>query len=284
MSIQQFINTLTQINSCQHVNKSKAYYKHLFWQIRKIFNLFPFEIQISNSKIIARNKYCGVCALANCLEMYDYNIMNLIKILSQKEKVFFDVGANIGLYSLLASENKNIHIAAFEPHPKTFEQLCGNIELNQRNNIKPYKLALSDTNGKSKFTNLNESSINRFPDKTNESSIDVDVKRGVDICKELNIIPSFIKIDVEGFELEVLLGFGNILSEIKLIILEWGELNEDDTSVMFELFLINKFEGPYYFKDDSKTLSREKHLKEKNVFFNTKAKDYLLKEYSLIII
>ncbi len=285
MPLKQFRNTLLQIIENKHVNKPKALAKHLVWQIRKMLDLFPFEIRVSDSLIIVEDKNCGGCALANCLGMYDYNIMNLIKLLSEKENYFFDIGANVGLYSLLASEAENINVYSFEPHPKTFSQLFKNIEINGRKNITPLKLALSDKAEKSGFSDFAESSLNHFVEDAFIPQIVVDTKRGDEVCNELKIIPSFIKIDVEGFELKVLSGLGEYLSQIKFVIIEFGELNKKDEPDIVQLFKEKNFEGPFYFDFDGKFFTKIQIKSEKNVvFIQRNIRKYLIENYGLTIV
>ena len=79
------------------ISPIKGFYKHIIWQIRKIFNLFPFIIKYEKSLIEAHDKNQGVAALINFMKLYDYNNMSLIKILTQEASTFFDVGQILDL-------------------------------------------------------------------------------------------------------------------------------------------------------------------------------------------
>ena len=284
MPAKQFYNTLNQILKNKHVSKTKALSKHLVWQARKFLGLYPFEIKISKSIIVVEDKNCGGCALANSMEMYDYNIMNLIKLLSKKENVFFDIGANVGIYSLIAAEENTVVVYSFEPHPDTFAQLLKNVEINGRKNITPLKLALSNKNEKTGFSDLTESSFNRLVNNTFIPRILIDSKRGEEICKELQVIPSFIKIDVEGFELKVLNGFGECLSQIKFVIVEFGELNKKDETEIVKLCNNKNFDGPFYFNYDGRFFTRDLLEGENNVvFIHRNIKNHLSENYELQI-
>jgi len=285
MTLKQFGNTLSQIKENKHINKSKALARHLGWQIKKILKLYPFYIKISESYIIVHDKNCSDCALVNCLGMYDYNIMNLIKLLSEKEIIFFDVGANVGVYSLLASESGITKVYSFEPHPKTFSQLFGNVEINGRKNIVPLKLALSDKAEETGFSDYTLSALNRFVGEEFIPRITVETKRGDEVCKELDVIPSFVKIDVEGFELKVLNGFGEYLARINIVILEFGELNKKDKPDIIRLLSENNFDGPFYFDFDKKHLTKIPMESEKNVVFvNRNFNDRLTANYKIMFV
>ena len=124
--------------------------------------------------------------------------------------VVFDVGANIGTHTL-AFARKASHVFSFEPQKLTYYTLCSNILLNNLFNVTPCELALGNFDG----------SIPMYtPDPTcRNASAGIPVGTGdnlVAIAKldSLNLpIPSFIKIDVEGYELEVLRGADNLLEK-----------------------------------------------------------------------
>lgn len=95
--------------------------------------------------------------------------------------VFFDVGAHYGFYSLLASSlESTVEVHAFEPNPKQFRYLQTNCENNgYRNRWELIDRALSTVQ--------------------TPYSLTLD-----DYCRHRDVVPSLLKIDVEGFELLVL--------------------------------------------------------------------------------
>lgn len=231
LPLKQFINSITNIKKRTNVSTIYGIYKHLLWQIRKIFHLFPFTQQLSQSKIIANNQFCGVSALINSSNMYDFDNMSLLKLfLKTKHKsVFFDVGANIGSYTLIASEDSNAIIYAFEPHPSTFKHLVNNIELNHRKNVKPINIALDKESGHVEFSNTTELATNHIIRDKNESPMDetiiVNSIKAKEFCLQHTAIPNIMKIDVEGFEYDVLSGFEELLAEVSIIFLEINGLS-----------------------------------------------------------
>lgn len=120
--------------------------------------------------------------------------------------IFMDVGANQGLYSLLA--NQNVHckaIYAFEPVAQTCKNLKSNIELNRANRVKVLNYAISDA------SEIKQISFD--PNHTGGASIEhkpvgVETQQISCICaKELpsllmldKNLDIFIKIDTEGHE------------------------------------------------------------------------------------
>ena len=70
----------------------------------------------------------------------------------QKNKVFFDVGANVGMYSIFAAINSLVKVYSFEPESNNFQVLMQNIVVNNlTNKVTPYPVGLSN---KTEFTNL----------------------------------------------------------------------------------------------------------------------------------
>ena len=244
MSLAQFVNTLLLISRNRNINRFNSISKHLFWQIRKLFNLYPYKQKISNSIIMAIDKNSGVSALINSLGIYDYNNMNLIKVLLKDGMNFIDIGANIGSYTLIASEQKKVNVYSFEAHPKTFKSLLDNIRINNRSNVKAFNLAVSNNEGEVFFSNYTENSVNHILTEKENNSIVVKCTRIETIFEKDQIIPDIVKIDVEGSEINVLLGFGKYLKDVKVFFIESTELTEKRIS---DMLCLNNFIGPFCF-------------------------------------
>ena len=127
MGLLQFANSLKSILGNPHINRGKGVARHLHWQYLKAFNRFPLELDISRSRIIAAHRYCGVSALIYSQRLYNYNNMRLLQMLLEDGGSFLDIGANIGSFSLIASEQEKAQVYAFEPHPDTFRLLQRNV-------------------------------------------------------------------------------------------------------------------------------------------------------------
>jgi FkbM family methyltransferase len=128
---------------------------------------------------------------------------------------FIDVGANVGIYSLLISKKfLNLKTYAFEPHPHVFKRLQKNINLNNlEDKISTYNYALSNKLGSSLLYSRNKFNIKQSGGATiNElGNIKIKTDKGDNLLefKEKKIA---IKIDTEGHELFVLEGLKNLLS------------------------------------------------------------------------
>lgn len=67
----QFANSLKRIAQNRHIDRPTGVVRHLLWQVRKQLGLFPFEQRISQSRIIAFERSCGVSALIYSQGLYD---------------------------------------------------------------------------------------------------------------------------------------------------------------------------------------------------------------------
>lgn len=135
--------------------------------------------------------------------------------LSEEADVIFDIGANTGLFSLVAAcTNPGSHIYAFEPVERIHRRLCANLELNGYD-VRTFPLALSDYSGDgwyfdtltdhlySTTVNRNLQSADTNGKKTPLKTITLD-----DVVRKEKLSRiDLIKIDVETHEPEVLRGF-----------------------------------------------------------------------------
>ena len=141
--------------------------------------------------------------------------------------IFYDIGANIGVYTILAASRagKNGRVYAFEPHGANFARLIDNITVNNLQQIVfPNNFALHDKEGffpfhyKSGEVGTSDSQLSDSRDVNrdeNESQIsELKYATTVDHLIDSGEIkaPHHIKIDVDGNELLILKGMGNLLS------------------------------------------------------------------------
>ena len=161
----------------------------------------------------------------------------MIRRLSVNHPVFFDVGANFGVWTLaLAAAHPDARVYCFEPTPNTFRVLSENVALNGLGNVTPVRLAASDSAGGFSYQVTSKTSqYNRLaPLKSSAvdlergrfvgaGTIEVQTARLDDFCRDRQIDRiGFLKIDVEGAELSVLRGAQNLLRRraIELICIE----------------------------------------------------------------
>ena len=154
--------------------------------------------------------------------------------------VLYDVGANVGAYSLVASKffGGKVQVYAFEPSFLNFPQLCKNLMLNQcQESIVPLQVALSDKTTIETFNYYNlfpggavhalGEAIDHNGDAfTPMSKQPVLTYRTDDFIKQFDIpSPNHIKIDVDGTEFSVLKGMDETLENksVRSMLLELSE-------------------------------------------------------------
>ncbi len=136
-----------------------------------------------------------------------------------KTKTFLDIGANIGYYSLLVSPSvKNVF--AFEPDPRNLKELEANC--NKLSNIQVRKQAVYSRNGELRFDITGDTATSHIINQGGKKSEEITVQAITldEFSKtESNLQVTAIKIDVEGFDFEVLKGAQNLIIRDQPLIL-----------------------------------------------------------------
>ena len=187
------------------------------WQLvsRLWDNLLVYQLS-QNTKILVKNGLIGVTGNIYT-GLFEFEDMMFSLHLLEQGDLFIDIGANVGVYSVLLSGEKKANSIAFEPIPDTFRILESNVKLNNLENfVNLYNCGLGNEKKKVKFVSDLDVSKHVSSDQNiiGENIITVDILT----LNDLNISnPTLIKIDVEGFELEVLKGANKILEAKGLI-------------------------------------------------------------------
>jgi len=138
-----------------------------------------------------------------------------------------DIGSNIGYYAILESSKigDNGTVWSIEPSPQNFETLSKNIILNQRKNIKCYNIAIGDENGKIDFVISEKSNWSKIKNKIDhiengDKIIQVDIMT-LDSFSQKNEIKKvdLLRMDVEGYERNIIEGSINFLEKFKPILM-----------------------------------------------------------------
>ncbi|MEJ0087450.1 MAG: FkbM family methyltransferase [Pseudomonadota bacterium] len=146
--------------------------------------------------------------------------------------VVWDIGANVGLYSEKFLQRGASFVVCFEPAPAAIAELgrrFSDESLARRVRVVP--AALSNTRGSANFVADGSSPVNKLGGSGPGAVIEVPVLRGDDALAEYSLpVPDVIKVDVEGYELEVIEGLQGVLSrpQVRAVFVEvhFGLLHE----------------------------------------------------------
>jgi len=151
----------------------------------------------------------------SALEAFEKTVM---KKIIKKGMVVFDVGANIGHYTLILANltGKNGKVYAFEPDPENYRLLIRNIKVNKYNNVVPVQKAVLNKGGKIKFFISEEHRGNSTIYDLGKGSKVISVNSlTLDKFVKGKIVPDVVKIDVEGAEFLAIQGMDKIIKKNK---------------------------------------------------------------------
>ena len=216
------------------------------------------KIEIEDGRVIMTSRDRGVrivCAPGDfriapieTLNFFDYekDESGMMEALISDGDSFFDIGANIGWYSInIAMARRSVRVVCFEPIPRTFGHLKKNIALNSVPNVVAHNVGLSNQPGEFVFYYYPEGSGNassaNVTGRTDVEAIRCKVRTLDDYVAETGGKIDFIKCDVEGAELLVFQGGLNSIIRDKPIVFseilrKWSVKFDYDPNEIFELF------------------------------------------------
>jgi FkbM family methyltransferase len=175
-----------------------------------IGRIADYEVELDLRDELQRQIFFGI---------YDRPLTNLLKSTLSPGDVFFDIGANVGYFTLLASNlvGDNGHVHAFEPIPQNAEAIRRNVDRNALTNIKIIEAAVSDSGGtlplfvsdspkSSGWASIVPSNSRRRQIQVPKLTLDEYVQRNEKFW------PDLIKMDIEGAESFALAGMQHILN------------------------------------------------------------------------
>ncbi|MFI5130100.1 MAG: FkbM family methyltransferase [Chitinophagales bacterium] len=202
-------------------NKIKAVSRFAKWQINTRLNPYPVVYSYTDkTKLVIQRSMTGATGNLYC-GLHEFTDMGFLLHFLRKDDLFVDVGANIGSYTVLAGGHVGAKVVSVEPVPRTFEYLKTNIAINQiSDKVRVYNFALGNEKGHISFTSTLDT-MNHVATGMEENTIQVPVET-LDAILENEKEPGLLKIDVEGFETNVLNGAPQTLQKnnLKAIIIE----------------------------------------------------------------
>ena len=251
-------------------HRLKAIIRFLRWQIGT--RLIPYSIVVpfaQQSKLLmyrglkgaTQNMYCG---------LQEFEDMAFLLHFLRDDDQFVDVGANVGSYTILAANEVGAKTIAIEPIPASFEHLCSNIALNEvLDYVQPLNIGLGSKREVLHFTQHLDTT-NHVSQNQTENTVAVEVRVFDEIVEMAQ--NTLVKIDVEGFETEVLKGMSSSLQspQLQAIIIELNGAGKkygyDDAAIHQQLLDIG-FQAYHYFPFERKLQLRTDFSDEMNTIY-----------------
>jgi FkbM family methyltransferase len=150
---------------------------------------------------------------------------HLLAELLKPGDTFIDVGAHIGWFTTIASRRvgQSGQVIAVEPYPQNASALRTNLELNECQNVRVIDAALGSREGKLTLSKGSSSGgVTALEWTTRKGLIEVPMSTLDGLAADIDAV-ALIKIDVEGWEADVLKGASNTLSRTKYVLIEINE-------------------------------------------------------------
>lgn len=152
--------------------------------------------------------------------------ISLFSSFLQKGMIVFDIGANVGYYTLIAAAKvgNSGRVYAFEPDKDNFDIIQKNIALNNHCNVELLNYAVADENG---YLELSLSPENKGDHRTYKSGNIIKDREHYRVkaialdsfFESKNIYPSIIKMDIQGFEYFAIQGMKNLIIQTPELVL-----------------------------------------------------------------
>jgi len=237
-----------------------AWARFAWWQIRSRLGSEILIDWVGGQRLAVHHGMKG--ATANIyVGLQEFADMMLPLHFLREGDLFFDIGANVGVYTVLASGVCRANTWAFEPDPGTARHFKRNIELNKLDAlVRVHECALGSEQGEIAFT-VGLDTVNRIA-SAEDANVRMTRLERLDTLAG-DAAPSMIKIDVEGAEEGVLLGGEAVLANPSLKVIELETVTAGSADILSR----SGFEQAYY---DPKSRRLDRHpiaLKSSNSLF-----------------
>lgn len=179
-----------------------AFGRFLLWQLRSRLLTKPIEYAwIGPAKLWLRRGWTGVTGNYYA-GLHEFEDMGFLLHFLRPDDLFADVGANMGSYTVLAGAVRQARVYAYEPIAETNRRLEQNISLNRiEGRVVVRRCAVGAANGSVRMTCSHDATNHVIPGRDEGETVSL-----VALDVDLTETPILFKIDVEGYESEVLQG------------------------------------------------------------------------------
>jgi FkbM family methyltransferase len=220
----------------------KALVRVANWQIRSRLQGEVIVPWIANQKLAVKRGMTG--ATGNIyVGLHEFPDMAFLLHFLQSGDLFLDIGANVGTYSVLASGVCKANSWAFEPDPTTARALKRNIEINALEDlVTVHEFALGATQREVAFT-VGLDTVNRVATEGEPNCRLIQQEKLDSFVGKAE--PVFAKLDVEGYEGEVLRGGQALLAKDSLQAIEVETVTPSIQQMLSEYQFVRAFYHPF---------------------------------------
>ncbi len=199
-------------------NKLATIKRFIRWQLgSRVLSAAVAMPFVGNTRLLVRTGMHGA-TMNIYVGIREFEDVAFLLHLLRPGDTFIDIGANVGEHTVLAAGVRQTKVIAIEPVPVTYDELLDNINLNRLGeHVIAHNIGLAAEEGEIRFSASHGSTNHVLRAKEHGPSVIVTVKTLDDVAAGSS--PAFIKIDVEGFEKEVIQGGHNLLSSPSLLAL-----------------------------------------------------------------
>jgi FkbM family methyltransferase len=220
----------------------KALMRFGAWQLRSRITTQHVYPWVDGTKLVVRKGMTGATGNVYC-GLHEFVDMAFVLHVLKSNDVFLDVGANVGTYTVLASGVCGAQTIAFEPDPHTAEDLRRNIEVNALGHlVEVHEVALGSTAGETAFT-VGRDTVNRVALPGEAFTQTVPMRRLDDVPRAREA--TVIKLDVEGYEAQVLAGARNLLASPTVIAIETEAQDDAICGTLTRVGFIRRWYDPW---------------------------------------
>lgn len=229
-------------------------YRNFYWSIvRKKQQNGRLKRRVKDFDLFVNIKDKGLSVELSLYGMHEPLLIGLLKNIISKGMVVVDIGANIGYFPLVESKlvGNEGKIIAIEPFPDSYNLLKDNIKLNNASNFICKNLAISDQNGKAIMYSFDMANWNSLLHGNRNFSSSFEVQTStLDTLLETETKIDAIRMDIEGYECNIIDGMKNTLMKHKpllIVELHGGLVSSDEIATYLKKLQNIGFDIKYIF-------------------------------------
>jgi FkbM family methyltransferase len=226
-------------------NKGQKIYRLILaflWQIYKRIVGLPLISKLDNGKLFILYPQSTNSTANIYVRTYESEYIFFLRKFLPGKGIMLDIGSHMGIYSLLLADKFKTALC-LEPAEDNFNALQNNLYLNRLSEFYPIKAAASNINGLMNFLTKGAfSGINTITDmeegvKVQTFTIDYLIDHHKLDCSEI----TFVKIDTEGHEYNVLQGMSVLLSRNKSLLILTENSSYVEMKCLYEAYGFKMF-------------------------------------------